>query len=89
MPSAPGAEARSAPRRSPGWKRPGQSAVFDAKSTTLRERKQLLRLLLVEVMVAVDLEARRAELWPCWEGGTMTRTTVALPRLGAPWRKTD
>ena len=64
-------------------------AVFEAKSTTVRERKQLLRMLLVEVMVTVDREARRAELQLCWEGGATTRTTVELPRLGAPWRKTD
>jgi hypothetical protein len=64
-------------------------AVFEAKSTTVRERKQLLRMLLVEVMVTVDREAHRAELQLCWEGGATTRTTVELPRLGAPWRKTD
>lgn len=64
-------------------------AVFEAKSTTVRERKQLLRMLLVEVMVTVDREAHRAELQLSWEGGAMTRTTAELPRLGAPWRKTD
>ena len=64
-------------------------AVFEAKSTTHRERKQLLRMLLVEVVVAVERKAHRAELLLCWEGGAMTRTTAELPRLGAPWRKTD
>jgi hypothetical protein len=64
-------------------------AVFDAKSTTLRERKQLLRMLLVEVAVTVDREARRAELLLSWEGGAMTTAAAELPRLGAPWRTTD
>ena len=64
-------------------------AVFDATTTTLRERKQLLRLLLSEVTVTVDRETRRAELRLYWQGGAMTTATVELPRLGAPWRTTD
>jgi hypothetical protein len=63
--------------------------VFEADSTTMRERKQLLRLLLVEVAVTVDTGARRAELTLSWEGGAMTTAVAALPRLGAPWRTTD
>ncbi len=64
-------------------------SVFDADTTTLRERKQLLRLLLAEVGVTVDREARKAELRLWWQGGAMTTTAVELPRLGAPWRTTD
>jgi len=64
-------------------------AVFDAETTTLKERKQLLRLVLLEVTVTVDREARKAELRLCWQGGAMTTATVQLPRLGAPWRTTD
>jgi hypothetical protein len=64
-------------------------AVFDAKTTTIRERKQVLRTLLAEVMVTVDREARRSELRLSWEGGAMTTVTVAMPRLGAPWRTTE
>ncbi len=64
-------------------------AVFDADTTTTRERKQLIRMLLIEVAVKLDREARCAELRLCWEGGAMTTVTVALPRLGAPWRVTD
>jgi hypothetical protein len=64
-------------------------AVFNAKSTTTRERKQLLRMLLVEVAVTVDRGARQTELRLSWEGGAMTTATAELPRLGAPWRTTD
>ena len=64
-------------------------AIFDAPTTTSRERKQLLRAVLVEVSVTVDRAARRAELRLWWEGGASTDVSVDLPRLGAPWRKTE
>lgn len=64
-------------------------AVFAAPTTTHRERKQLLRSLLVEVGLVVDKAARRAKLTLHWEGGATTDLDVALPRLGAPWRTTD
>ena len=63
-------------------------AVFDAPTTTSRERKQLLRAMLAEVAVTVERNTRRAELRLCWEGGMITTLTVELPRLGAPWRAT-
>ena len=64
-------------------------AVFEAPTTSLRERKQLLRALLVEVGVTVDSQARRARVVLHWEGGATTDLQVGLPRLGAPWRTTD
>ena len=64
-------------------------AVFDAPSTTPRERKQLIRALLTEITVAVDKQARAAALTLYWEGGASTSVTVTLPRLGTPWRTTD
>lgn len=64
-------------------------AIFDAPTTTPRERKQLVRAMLAEVAVTVDREKRQAELRLCWEGGAITNLTVELPRLGAPWRATD
>jgi DNA invertase Pin-like site-specific DNA recombinase len=64
-------------------------AVFDAPSTTPRERKQLIRALIAEVTVTVDQQARTAALALYWEGGASTGITVTLPRLGAPWRTTD
>ena len=41
--------------------------VFDAPSTTPRERKQLIRALLTEITVAVDKQARAAALTLYWE----------------------
>ena len=64
-------------------------AVFDAPSTTPRERKQLIRALLTEITVTVDQQARTAALTIYWEGGASTAITAPLPRLGAPWRTTD
>jgi DNA invertase Pin-like site-specific DNA recombinase len=64
-------------------------AIFEAPATTPRERKQLIRALLAEVTLTVDRQARTAALTLCWEGGAITHRTVALPRLGAPWRTTQ
>ena len=64
-------------------------AIFEAPSTTPRERKQLIRALLSEVTLLVDRQARTAALTLCWEGGAITERTVTLPRLGAPWRTTQ
>jgi DNA invertase Pin-like site-specific DNA recombinase len=64
-------------------------AIFEAPATTPRERKQLIRALLTEVTLTVDRQARTAALTLCWEGGAITEKTVALPRLGAPWRTTE
>jgi DNA invertase Pin-like site-specific DNA recombinase len=64
-------------------------AIFDSPTTTPRERKQLIRALLSEVTLTVDRQARTAALTLCWEGGAITHQTVALPRLGTPWRTTQ
>ena len=64
-------------------------AIFEAPTTTSRERKQLIRALLSEVTLTVDRQARTAALTLSWEGGAITQRTVALPRLGAPWRTTQ
>ena len=48
-------------------------AVFDAPSTTPRERKQLIRALLTEITVTVDRQARTAALTLYWEGGASTQ----------------
>ncbi len=54
--------------------------VFDAPTTTIRERKQLLRLLITEIVITVDGEARRAIGHVLWEGGARTDIAVTLPR---------
>ena len=57
-------------------------AVFDADTTTIRERKQLLRLLIGEVVITVDRDAGQAAVRIRWEGSAHTDITVALPRRG-------
>jgi DNA invertase Pin-like site-specific DNA recombinase len=58
-------------------------AVFDAPSTAMRERKQLLRLLIRELVVTVqDGQPRHGEVTIAWEGGARTEITVALPGRG-------
>jgi DNA invertase Pin-like site-specific DNA recombinase len=64
-------------------------AVFDAPSTTPRERKRLIRAVVSEITVTADKQARTAALTIYWEGGASTSVTVTLPRLGTPWRTTD
>jgi DNA invertase Pin-like site-specific DNA recombinase len=65
--------------------------VFDAPTTSDRERKQLLRAILAEVVVTVDRESEQhlAELRVVWEGGAVTEHTVTLPRTGSHTRCTD
>ena len=47
-------------------------AVFHAPTTTWRERKQLLRAVITEVVVTVHAEERRADVNIVWEGGAPT-----------------
>jgi hypothetical protein len=65
--------------------------VFDAPSTPDRERKQLLRAILTDVVVTVDRTAEQhsAQLRVVREGGQITEHTVALPRTGSHTRCTD
>lgn len=65
--------------------------VFHAPTTTDRERKQLLRAILTDVVVTVDREAEQhtAQLRVVWEGGQVTEHTLNLPRTGSHTRCTD
>ena len=65
--------------------------VFDALSTTDRERKQLLRAILTDVVVTVDRESEQhtADIRVVWEGATITEHTVPLSRTGSHTRCTD
>jgi len=56
--------------------------VFDAATTTVRERKLLLRALITDVVVSVDRPAALARGRICWEGGATTDISLALPRRG-------
>lgn len=64
-------------------------AIFDASTTTWRERKQLLRAVIAEVVVTVHHEPRTAEVTVVWEGGATGTFTMPLNRPGAHFRVTD
>jgi DNA invertase Pin-like site-specific DNA recombinase len=62
--------------------------VWSAPTTTDRDRKQLLRCLIEEVIVDVAREERRATLTLRWRGGALTELAVAL-RNSQPAIRTD
>lgn len=63
--------------------------VFEAQTTTNRERKQLLNALIKEIVVTVDRAARVAHLKIIWEGGAATEHRSPLNRTGHHYRRTD
>lgn len=64
-------------------------AVFYAQSTTWRQRKQLLRALVAEVVVTVHVARREADVVVMWEGGARTSFVLAMNRPGLHSRATD
>jgi predicted DNA-binding transcriptional regulator AlpA/biotin operon repressor len=56
--------------------------LWDASTTTPRDRKELLRTLICEVIVTVKQDPRRAEVEIIWEGGARTELRVALNQRG-------
>lgn len=56
--------------------------LWDAQTTTPRDRKELLRCLIGEVIVTVRDQPRRAEIEIAWEGGARTELQITLVRRG-------
>lgn len=63
--------------------------VWDAPTTTDRDKKELLRALLEDVVMAVERTEGRAHLTLRWRGGTVTGLEVSLPRSNPPRIRTD
>ena len=63
--------------------------VWTAPTTTDRDRKELLRALLEEVMVTVNQPERRAHLTLRWRGGVLTEIDLCLPRMKPRGLHTD
>jgi predicted DNA-binding transcriptional regulator AlpA len=63
--------------------------VWEAPSTTVRERKQLLRSLLEEVSITVLREQYQAHLKLRWRGGQLSECEVSLPRSRPATIRTD
>jgi DNA invertase Pin-like site-specific DNA recombinase len=62
--------------------------VWTAPTTTDRDKKELLRALLEEVVLAVERDDRRAHLTLRWRGGVITELQVSL-RASPPRIRTD
>lgn len=63
--------------------------LWTAATTTARDRKELLRTLVGEVIVTVEEEPRRAQVEIVWEGGARSELQVPLIRRGPETRRTD
>ena len=63
--------------------------VWSASTTTDRDRKQLLGLLLEEVIIGVDSDKRHAHVALRWQGGLISKIDVPLPRRGPSPNRTD
>jgi DNA invertase Pin-like site-specific DNA recombinase len=64
-------------------------AIFNAPSTSFRDRKQLLRAILSEVVVTVDDDKRSAAVTITWQGGATTALTMPMNKTGGHARVTD
>jgi hypothetical protein len=64
-------------------------AVFNAPTTTVRERKQLIRAVITEIGVTVHSEQRVAELQIVWQGGAVTQLSMPMTKAGGHTRATD
>ncbi len=63
--------------------------VWSAPTTTDRDRKELLRSVLEEVMITVDREQQKAHLVLRWRGGLIHERDVDLRRCIQPPNRTD
>ena len=63
--------------------------VWLAPTTTPRDRKELLRALLEEVIITVFRDDARAHLTLRWRGGRLTELDVSLPRSRPATVRTD
>jgi DNA invertase Pin-like site-specific DNA recombinase/predicted DNA-binding transcriptional regulator AlpA len=64
-------------------------AVFDAPTTTLRERKQLIRAVISEIGIAIRAQQRIADLRIVWQGGAITELSMPMNTAGGHLRATD
>jgi len=63
--------------------------VWTAPATTDRDKKELLRTLLEEVIIVVQRDEYRAHLTLRWRGGMITELDLHLPRLNPARVRTD
>jgi predicted DNA-binding transcriptional regulator AlpA len=64
-------------------------AVWQAPTTTARDKKELLRAILEEVIIAVQKQEGRTRLTLRWRGGAVTEIALDLPRQRQATVRTD
>jgi DNA invertase Pin-like site-specific DNA recombinase len=57
-------------------------AVFTAPTTTIPERKQLLRAVITEIVLTINAQDRTASLRIIWQGGASTSLQMTMTRSG-------
>jgi DNA invertase Pin-like site-specific DNA recombinase len=65
------------------------TAVWQARTTTSRDRKELLRTLIDDITLTVDRDRKEARLVLRWKGGELSRLELALPRTRPAPVRTD
>lgn len=65
------------------------AAVFHAPTTTIVERKQLIRAVIDHIVLTVNAETRIAELRIQWQGGADTELSMAMTKRGGHTRTTS
>lgn len=68
---------------------PDLGGVWQAETTTSRDRKELLRTLIEEVIIKVDRAKKRANLTIRWKGGALSDLAIDLPRSKPAPIRTD
>ncbi|WP_275199662.1 recombinase family protein [Bradyrhizobium sp. CSA207] len=68
---------------------PDLPTVWHAATTTPRDRKELLRALLEEVIIKVERDKAAAHLTLRWKGGALNEIDLALPRSRPATIRTD
>jgi predicted DNA-binding transcriptional regulator AlpA len=63
--------------------------VWSAPSTTDRDRKELLRTIIEEVIIRVERAAAKADLTLRWRGGLITELAIDLPHSNPPPIRTE
>ncbi len=64
-------------------------AIFDAPTTTMRERKQLIRAVIAEIGLTAHRRRRVADLRIVWQGGAVTEVSMRMTKPGGHTRVTD
>jgi predicted DNA-binding transcriptional regulator AlpA len=57
-------------------------AVFSAPTTTIPERKQLLRAVITGIVLTINAQDRIAQLRIIWQGGASTELTMTMTKSG-------